>query len=58
MDTNKSIVALEGNNGTRVYYANGTVKELPKEGGIYITDEIATSAIHGTLNEVFCGDIQ
>ena len=45
MDTNKSIVALEGNNGTRVYYANGTVKELPKEGGIYITDEIATSAM-------------
>jgi hypothetical protein len=32
MDTNKSIVALEGNNGTRVYYADGTVEELPKEG--------------------------
>ena len=58
MDTNKSIVALEGNNGSRVYYADGTVEELPKEGEIYITDEIATSAIHGTLNEVFCGDIQ
>ena len=43
MDTNKSIVALEGNNGSRVYYADGTVEELPKEGGIYITDEIATS---------------
>ena len=58
MDTNKSIVALEGNNGSRVYYADGTVEELPKEGEIYIKDEIATSAIHGTLNEVFCGDIQ
>ena len=51
-------MALEGNNGSRVYYADGTVEELPKEGEIYIKDEIATSAIHGTLNEVFCGDIQ
>jgi hypothetical protein len=27
----KNIVALEGNNGTRVYYDDGTVEELPKE---------------------------
>ena len=31
MDTNKSITALEGNNGTRVYYDDGTIEELPKE---------------------------
>ena len=28
----KNIVALEGNNGSRIYYADGTVEELPKEG--------------------------
>ena len=27
----KNITALEGNNGTRVYYDDGTVEELPKE---------------------------
>ena len=27
----KNIVALEGNNRTRVYYDDGTVEELPKE---------------------------
>ena len=26
----KKITALEGNNGTRVYYDDGTVEELPK----------------------------
>ena len=57
MDTNKSITALEGNNGTRIYYDDGTVEELPKEGEKKITDEIATSDIHVTLNGVFCGDI-
>ena len=28
----KNITALEGNNGTRVYYDDGTVEELPREG--------------------------
>jgi len=27
----KNIVALEGNNGIRIYYDDGTVEELPKE---------------------------
>ena len=27
----KKITALEGNNGTRIYYDDGTVEELPKE---------------------------
>ena len=31
MDTNKSITALGGNNGTRVYYDDGAIEELPKE---------------------------
>jgi hypothetical protein len=26
----KHIVALEGNNGTHIYYDDGTVEELPK----------------------------
>jgi len=26
----KNIVALEGNNGTRIYYDDGTIEELPK----------------------------
>ena len=31
-EMDKNITALEGNNGTRVYYDDGTVEELPKEG--------------------------
>jgi hypothetical protein len=27
----KNIVAVEGNNGTRIYYDDGTIEELPKE---------------------------
>ena len=27
----KKITALEGNNGTRIYYDDGTIEELPKE---------------------------
>ena len=27
----KNITALEGNNGPRIYYDDGTVEELPKE---------------------------
>ena len=27
----KKITALEGNNGTRIYYDDGTFEELPKE---------------------------
>jgi len=30
-EMDKKITALEGNNGTRVYYDDGTVEELPKE---------------------------
>ena len=26
----KKITALEGNNGTRIYYDDGTIEELPK----------------------------
>ena len=26
----KNIVAVEGNNGVRIYYDDGTVEELPK----------------------------
>jgi len=26
----KNITALEGNNGTRIYYDDGTIEELPK----------------------------
>ena len=27
----KNIVAVEGNNGTRIYYDDGTIEKLPKE---------------------------
>jgi hypothetical protein len=27
----KKITALEGNNGTRIYYDDGTIEELPKD---------------------------
>ena len=27
----KKLTALEGNNGTRIYYDDGTIEELPKE---------------------------
>jgi len=27
----KNIVAVEGNNGTRIYYDDGTIEELPKD---------------------------
>ena len=27
----KNIVAVEGNNGVRIYYDDGTIEELPKE---------------------------
>jgi len=27
----KKITAVEGNNGTRIYYDDGTIEELPKE---------------------------
>jgi hypothetical protein len=27
----KKITAVEGNNGVRIYYDDGTVEELPKE---------------------------
>ena len=27
----KKIMAVEGNNGVRIYYDDGTIEELPKE---------------------------
>ena len=27
----KNIVAVEGNNGVRIYYDDGTIEELPKD---------------------------
>ena len=49
----KNITALEGNNGTRIYYDDGTIEQVPGKGKRNKRREIGIEIIKGKFQAFF-----